>query len=305
MKSAALLLTLGFLAAGCGGSSSPGEQKNGPIVLSGSPGAGKPPGLFLREPDGALRRLTANDARDLYPAFSHDGKRIAYIHLEKGLQDATGRLMVADADGTNARQVADIIAVAYQISWSPDDKSLLYSGTPRGLWTVGADGSGATLIFKDGGDASWSRDGRIVIARPTQRLTTMNEDGSDVRDLPRPRTPAKAMVPDTYYTPAWSPDGKRIAYVLRVWLPDKKTIVFPTTLETVDADGGDRQVVTKVFDSSGTTLSWSPDGRLIAFTDYRDGIPGLWSISSTGGQAKALIDNSGKYYMPSWGPAGT
>ena len=45
----------------------------------------------------------------------------------------------------------------------------------------------------------------------------------------------------------------------------------------VDSDGNDRQVVTKVFDSSGTTLTWSPDGELIAFTDLRDDQPGLWT----------------------------
>jgi hypothetical protein len=32
-------------------------------------------------------------------------------------------------------------------------------------------------------------------------------------------------------------------------------------METVDSDGNDRQVVTKVFDSSGTTLTGSPDGE--------------------------------------------
>jgi Tol biopolymer transport system component len=102
----------------------------------------------------------------------------------------------------------------------------------------------------------------------------------------------------------WSPDGKRIAYVLKVWLPNKM-LLFPTTIETVDADGGDRQVVTKVFDSSGMTLSWSPDGKSLAFNDLRDDIPGVWAIPSTGGEAKALIYNDGRYSMPSWGPAGT
>jgi WD40 repeat protein len=305
VKRAALILLLGVIAAGCGGSASSGTHENGPIVLSGQPAENESPGLFLRETDGTLRRLTtATDGQDVLAAFSHDGKRIAYIHLMKGLQSGTGRLMVADADGKNAEQVGDIVAVAYQIAWSPDDKSLLYSGVPRGLWTVGTDGSGATLIFEDGGDASWSSEGRIVIARPTKPLTTMAEDGSDVRNLPRPRTPAKAMVPDTYHLPAWSPDGKRIAYLLRVWIPSKDYL-FPTTLETVDADGGDRHVVTKVFSVDGTTLSWSPDGKSFAFTDLRDEIPGLWKIPSTGGKATPLIYNNGSYYGPSWGPAGT
>src|SRR5215210_4235644 len=113
------------------------------------------------------------------------------------------------------------------------------------------------------------------------RVTTKSSDGSDGRELPRPKAPPKAILPDSYSSPAWSPDGKRIAFVRKVWLPNKK-FLFPTTIETVDAEGGDRQVVTKVFDSTGTTLSWSPDGESFAFTDLRENVPGLWMIPSTG-----------------------
>ena len=72
-----------------------------------------------------------------------------------------------------------------------------------------------------------------------------------------------------------------------------------------DHDGDDQQVVTKVFDSSGTTLTWSPEGQLIAFTDLRNDQPGLWTIPPTGGPVKALIEDTSRYSMPSWGPAGT
>ena len=301
MKRAAFILVLGLLAAGCGGSSSGSGAENGPIALSSQGGLTEKHGLFLREPDGKLRRLTT--ARDLYPAFSHDGKRIAYVHTQRGLVPGTGLLMVADADGNNAHQVGDLVAGALQIAWSPDDGSLVYSSAKNGLWTVGADGNGAKRIFKDLGDASWSPDGRIVLARPAHALTTMNADGTDVRELLRPKTPPKAILPDTYSVPAWSPDGKRIAYVLKVWLPSK-TFLFPTTIETVNPDGSGREVVTKVFDSTLTTLSWSPDGKIIAFTDNRDDVIGLWQIPFVGGEAKLLIDST-HYFMPSWGPAGT
>jgi Tol biopolymer transport system component len=301
VRRAALILVLGLLAAGCGGSSSSGE--NGPIVLSGIT-LNEQSGLFLRETDGTLRRLTgASDIRAVVPAFSHDGERIAYVQLMRGLPGGTGRLMIMDADGGNATQVGDVVAGALQIAWSPDDSSLVYSDVKHGLWTIGADGKGAKRIFADVGEASWSTDGRIVVARPPHGLMTMNDDGSDVRELPRPARPPKALLPDSYSSPVWSPDGKRIAYVLKVWTPSK-SFLFPTTMETVDSDGNDRQVVTKVFES-GTTLTWSPDGELIAFTDLRDDQPGLWTIPSTGGPVKALIEGTSRYSMPSWGPAGT
>src|SRR6476619_2149449 len=169
VRHAALILALSVLAAGCGGSSSSGNQENGPIALSGQRSLSGAPGLFLREPDGTLRRLTtAKKARDVVPAFSHDGKRIAYVHMMTGPHGGTGPLMVVNADGSDAHQIGNIVAGALQFSWSPDDKSLVYSGLPSGLWTVGVDGSRARRIFMDVGDASWSADDRIVIARPAR-----------------------------------------------------------------------------------------------------------------------------------------
>jgi Tol biopolymer transport system component len=110
-------------------------------------------------------------------------------------------------------------------------------------------------------------------------------------------------LPDSYSGPVWSPDGKRIAYVHKVWTPSK-SLLYPTTIETSNPDGSDREVVTKVFDSSGTLLSWSPDGQHIAFTDIRGHTVGLWEVPSTGGRVKLLIDST-HYGMPSWAPAGT
>jgi dipeptidyl aminopeptidase/acylaminoacyl peptidase len=307
VKRATAVLVLALAAAGCGGgSSSPGNQvENGPIALSGLRDAtgGGEPGLFLLEPSGSVRRLTtATGSRDVFPAWSHDGKRLAWIHMRPGLPQGTGELRVGGADGANVHRVGTVVADVDQIGWSPDDSSLVYSGT-SGIWTVGIDGSGAKKILDGGVSAAWSTKGRIVVVRPGRGLATMKADGSDVRQLPRPKQPAKALLPDGYYSPQWSPDGKRIAYVLKVWLPSRN-LLFPTTIETVDAVGSRRKVVTKIF-SAETTLGWSPDARLLVFDDIRDDRPGLWQIPVNGGTAKALKPDQAVYFMPSWGPAPT
>jgi len=304
MKRLATLALLALLVSACGSSSSTEHARNGPIALSGLPGLNEAQGLFLRDTNGSLRRLTtATNARDVYPSWSHDGKRIAFLRMSGDLASGTGRILVAKSDGSDEHQVGHVVAAAAQIGWSPGDDSLVFSGPKGGIWTVGADGTGSKQIYAEGLDATWSAGGRIVVSRPAHGLMSMNADGSDVRELVHPAQPPRALLPDSYLRPAWSPDGKRIAYVRRVWLPSKD-LLYPTTIEIMNADGTGQKTLTKVFDESGTTFSWSPDGRSIAYTDLRDRGPGLWVIPSEGGTPRLLIDN-GNYTSPSWGPAGT
>ena len=63
-------------------------------------------------------------------------------------------------------------------------------------------------------------------------------------------------------TPAWSPDGRRIAFLSR---RDGNKAVY-----LVNADGSGQRRLTR--DASNTaTPAWSPDGRKIAFESVRDG----------------------------------
>ncbi|MBA3717621.1 MAG: PD40 domain-containing protein [Actinobacteria bacterium] len=306
MKRVLAVTALMLLLTGCGSSSSSDQTKNGSIALSGQPSLSGAQGIFLRDPNGSLSRLTTvTNGRDVFPSWSHDGKRIAYLRMSDDLEDGTARLLVMNADGTDAHQVRDVVATAGQIAWSPDDDLLVFTAAPAGVWTVKADGSEPKrqIFAENAADPSWSVDGRIVISRLIGHgLTSMNADGGDVRVLTHPKRQPKAVLPDLHSHPAWSPDGKRIAFIWRVWLRTKD-LLYPTTIEIVNADGTGQRTLTKIFDESSTTLSWSPDGRFIAFTDLR-GVPGLWKIPSGGGPATALIGNSSSYSMPSWGPAG-
>jgi Tol biopolymer transport system component len=101
-------------------------------------------------------------------------------------------------------------------------------------------------------------------------------------------------------SPAFSPDGKRIAY----------TQVAPTSLQTtqiytIDATGGTPFNVTK--DSTGThhdSPDYSPDGKTIAYTGYDGHDYEIYTIDATGGTPFNVTNNGTDDYDPSYSPNG-
>src|SRR5262249_36850020 len=106
-------------------------------------------------------------------------------------------------------------------------------------------------------------------------------------------------------TPAWSPDGKRIAYAL---VPGVGTEAISGSVMVMDADGGDPVQLTRpgrgVID---TAPSWSPDGRLIAFMrvtlgDDLSSSADIYVVEPSGAGERLLIEDAAE---PVWSPDGT
>ena len=91
----------------------------------------------------------------------------------------------------------------------------------------------------------------------------------------------------TFY-PAWSPDGKQIAFESRL---DEQSDIY-----IVDAAGGLSQRFT-MSDAQDSRPSWSKDGRFVYFGSDRSGAWQIWKQPVSGGEAVQVTTNGG---MAGW-----
>ena len=96
-------------------------------------------------------------------------------------------------------------------------------------------------------------------------------------------------------SPAWSPDGSRIAYVS---FDQKKPVVVVQNLAQ-----GTTQVVAN-FRGNNSAPAWSPDGKWLAVALSKDGFTQIYRVSATGGEAQRLTNSSGIDTNPFFSPDG-
>jgi Tol biopolymer transport system component len=93
--------------------------------------------------------------------------------------------------------------------------------------------------------------------------------------------------------PAVSPDGQ--ALVLTLQRGGRQQ------LHVLRADGAELRALTDLVDVRGTA-SWSPDGRWIVVSGWKDGVQGLYRVPVDGGAPEAIV--LGEALDPVWSPAG-
>ncbi len=149
---------------------------------------------------------TVSASEDIYPAWSPDGKYIAYLQAVDVL-GGNGSLVVMNADGTNRQAVKDpgITGFVYGApAWSPDETKLAV-GTLYGL-RVGSFTPGSGMAPKN--------------FAPVNRFAVLNA-------VLRP----DSLQGGPRVSPTWSPDGQALAYVA----PDASGQVAPETITTAGA----------------------------------------------------------------------
>jgi tricorn protease len=122
---------------------------------------------------GNIRTLTTDNSsiHELNPAWSPDGKSIAYLSDKSGEYEVYTRPQMG---GPETRITSDGGMYRYGPAWSPDSKKLLYWDKAHQLWFVNVDEKKPVLVDKsdygDIADATWSPDSRwLTYSKPHRR----------------------------------------------------------------------------------------------------------------------------------------
>ena len=254
----------------------------------------------IRPGEDELHQLTSAPGHDICPAYSADGKQIAFCSDRTGAYE----IWVMDANGKHERQVTQLDTYAVFPDFSPDSSTLAFSAESAGesttdLWLVPTDG-GAPTQLTNTPDALeenpvWSPDGTILLfVRIAGDFSGSQLWTMDVASGQQTQLTFDPTFKDQ--TPDWSPDGTRIAYAADddIWI--------------MSASGTDQVNLT---DSPSVEFgtAFSPDGTRIAFTGTGGPVPEgqryVQTIRTDGSDRRVLSPTPGmRQAVPGWQPLG-
>lgn len=331
-----------LLATGCGGGGTPTSPSQSPT--SASVGAARivtvTTGKTL-DPDGYTATVDGGSAMSL---SVNDTLVVTDLNAGTHLVDlggiASNCAVAADNPLSVAVTAGDTVDAAFAVSCQFALRNqVLFTSNRDGndeIYVMDADGSHETrLTFTSDAlelEARPSPDGtRIVfdlVRGAIEQLYTMNADGSDTTQLTH-----DAALEES---PAWSPDGSKIAFdddgievmnadgsgVTRLsstgycpyWSPDGSKIVLCAPnqtsgkgdIYTMRPDGTGLQDLTNDPNYSDSYPVYSPDGSRIAFVRFpSDSTAAIWIMNADGSSIVQLTSSSEFSNYPSWSPDGS
>lgn len=243
----------------------PGQ--NGKIVFGGH----VPGGISVIEPDGSGVELIVSDGRD--PAWSADGRRLSYFRYSVGLH-------VSNGDGSGETLIR----------------------------ATSSSGTSTTFRFNQFAEPGWSPDGGTIAYEETDVACGLGDpclyDPQGIRAIAPDGSGDRPLLAASASDPAYSPDGKRIAW-------SEPTYFTLSEIHVSNSDGTGDTVLTETDPETGNGQawdpSWSPDGTRIAFARQtppnRDAE--IWVMNADGSNQTRLTFEAPHDTDPAWSPDGT
>jgi len=253
---------------------------------------------------GVPSRFIASTQEEIYPAYSPDGQRIAFMSDRSG----THEIWICNRDGSNATQLTSFGGAAiYGPRWSPDGQKIAFTAVQQGMkediYSISVNGGAPRRLTTNPTEDKWpywSHDGKSIYFTSTrtgrEEIWKMPSGGGEAVQITRNSGDTPQESPDDkflYYMKGWpeavsvwrsSVDGNQETKVLDSvhsegqWTLAKKGIYFfraPDKLGHSDlcfyefASGQVRKILT-IQRPLDNHITVSPDGRTILYPQFDD-----------------------------------
>jgi eukaryotic-like serine/threonine-protein kinase len=270
------------------------------LAIADSPSPREALSIFLVSVEtGEEQRLTTPEPAsvgDTYPAYSPDGRSIAFIRSR--YHQVSDIYLMPAGGGVPRRLTFDNLNLFCRFAWTADGREIVFSSSRGGiysLWRIEVSGGSPRRVVGTGEYAispSASCQGhRLAYVYQKRDINIWRAPGpnSKKKDEPPIRLIASTQKDDGMQ---YSPDGKRIAFTsdrsgnYEIW---------------VAASDGHNPVQLTNFGGAHTgTPRWSPDGTRIAFDSRPDGQSSVYVIDLDGSHLRRVTEGRSEDILPSW-----